>query len=239
MPFGVKVAAAWALVVALIVGVTLGIGLLLAQIRPVVFALVSALLQPLVARLRAAGVPRVFAATLVFVGFLAAVVVTLWLVGRRVADEFDDLGKRLVEGLEEVRDSISDALPLSAERLDRLADQAGEALEDGADGLAGSVPAALGTAGEVAAGVVLALFITFFMLAAGSRMWEWVVTCVPREARSVVRPAGERGWTAIVSYMRSIVVAAFTDALLIAIALWILGVPLVLPLAVLGERHQS
>jgi predicted PurR-regulated permease PerM len=238
VPFGVQVAAAWAAVIGLIGVVAFGLVLALAQVRVVVWALAGALLicavlEPGVARLRAAGVRRFLAAAIGFVGFLVVVAGALALIGRQVADQFDELGTQLSEGLEELREWLSDTFGVSADELDEIAEQARGAVEDNAGGLAGSFTAVAGTAGEIVTGTVLALFLTFFFLADGRRIWSWIVGTFPRGARPAVDPAGERAWRALVAYMRGIIVVALADATLIAVALLVLGVPLVLPLAVL------
>ena len=238
VPFGVQVAAAWAAVVGLIGVVAFGLVVVLAQVRVVVWAIVGALLicavlEPGVARLRAAGVRRFLAAGIGFVGFLVAVGAALALIGRQVADQFDALGTQLSDGLEELRGWVSDTFGVSAGELDQLAEQARGAVEDNPGGLAGSFTAVAGAAGEVVSGTVLALFLTFFFLADGRRIWTWIVARFPQGARAAVDPAGERAWRTLVAYMRGIIVVALADATLIGIALLVLGVPLVLPLAVL------
>lgn len=238
VPFGVRVAAAWATAVGVIGVVAFGLVLALAQVRVLVWALAAALLicavlEPGVARLRAAGLGRLPAAAIGFVGFLVVVGGALALVGNRVADQFDELGEQLSEGLEELRTWVTDTFGVDAAELERIAEQARDAVESNAGGLAGSFTAVAGTAGEVLSGAVLALFFTFFFLADGRRLWSWIVRLFPAGARSTVDPAGTRAWTALVAYMRGIIVVALADATLIAIALLVLGVPLVLPLAVL------
>jgi predicted PurR-regulated permease PerM len=238
VPFGAKVAAAWAAVIALVGIVVMGVVLLLAQVLVVVWALVaalllSAILQPLSAHLRAAGVPRMLAAAVVFVGFLAVLLGVLWLIGQQVAGQFSELGDQLSEGLRRVRDWLNDAFGISRRELDRLADRISGALQGSSGGLASGLTSAAGTVANVVTGTVLALFVTFFVLADGRRLWAWVVSVFPRASRDEVGSAGERAWRALVSYMRSIVVVALADATLIGLALVVLGVPLVLPLAML------
>jgi predicted PurR-regulated permease PerM len=238
VPSGVQVAAAWAAVIALIGAVAFGLVVALAQVRVVVWAIVGALLicavlEPGVARLRGAGVRRFLAAAIGFVGFLVVVAGTLALIGHQVANQLGELGTRLSEGLEELRGWLSDAFGVSANDLNQLAERARGTVEDNAGGLAGSFTAVAGTAAEVVSGTVLAMFLTFFFLADGRRIWTWIVGTFPGSARAAVDPAGERAWEALVAYMRGIIVVALADATLIAIALLVLGIPLVLPLAVL------
>jgi predicted PurR-regulated permease PerM len=238
VPFGARVAAAWAAVVALIGVVAVGLVVALSQVRLVVWAIVGALLicavlEPGVAGLRALGLRRFLAATIGFVGFIVVVAGALALIGHQVAGQLDELGTQRGEGLRELRGWLSDTFGVSAGDLDQLAEQARGTIEDNAGGLAGSFTAVAGTAGEVLSGTVLAMFLTFFFLADGRRIWTWIVGTFPRSARAAVDPAGERAWGALVAYMRGIIVVALADATLIAIALLVLGVPLVLPLAVL------
>lgn len=238
VPFGVRVAGAWAALLGVVGIVAFGVLFVLAQVRVVVWALVGALLvcallEPLMGRLRAAGAGRLLAAASVFVGFLVVVLGALALIGRSVSRQFDDLGDELSAGLEELQEWISDTFGVSAAQLEQRAEQAAETLGDSAGGVAGGFTAAAGTAGEIVGGTLLALFLTFFFLADGRRIWTWVVSVLPRDMRGAVGPAGGRAWHALVSYMRGIIVVALADATLIAIALVILGVPLVLPLALL------
>ncbi len=238
IPLRVQVAAAWAWRFGLLAAVALGLLFLVAQAGFVVYALVaatllSAVLQPLVAWLRAAGVPRLVAATGVFVGFLAVVVGALWLIGRQLTDQFEALGTSVQQGLIDLRNQATRVLPVSAEQLDRYADQALTAVQDNAGALLGGLGTATGTVGAALGGMFLALFITFFMLSDGRGMWNWVVGLFPRGYRAAVDPAGGRAWGALVGYMRGLIAVALADATLIGIALLILGVPLVLPLAVL------
>ena len=238
VPFGVRLAGAWAALLGVVGIVGFGVVLVLAQVRVVVWALVGALLicavlEPVMARLRTAGAGRLLAASSVFVGFLLVVFGAFALIGRSVSNQFEELGDELSAGLEELREWISDTFGISATELERRAEQAVDALGDNAGGLAGGFTAAAGTAGEIVSGTLLALFLLFFFLADGRRIWTWVVSVFPRDMRGAVGPAGGRAWHALVSYMRGIIVVALADATLIAIALVILGVPLVLPLALL------
>ncbi|MQA86489.1 MAG: AI-2E family transporter [Streptosporangiales bacterium] len=88
-------------------------------------------------------------------------------------------------------------------------------------------------AAEIVAGLLLALFVTFFFLYDGARIWRWCVRLFPRAARAHVAAAGQRAWTTLVSYVRGIVLVAAFDAALTAILLLALRVPLVAPLSML------
>ena len=93
------------------------------------------------------------------------------------------------------------------------------------------------TGGKIAAeffgGLVLMLFVTFFLIKDGERIWNWLLGSMrPDTARRMDR-AGHASWLAVVYYMRGTVAVAAIHAIVVGLALWIMGVPLVIPLAVL------
>ena len=71
------------------------------------------------------------------------------------------------------------------------------------------------------------------MLKDGARIWDWMVGLAPPERRADVRAMGERAWGALGGFVRGQTLVALFDAVLIGLALVVIGVPLVLPLAVL------
>jgi len=87
--------------------------------------------------------------------------------------------------------------------------------------------------GEFLAGLVLAAFITFFLLYDGTRIWRFVISPLrPRTAERVDR-AAKSAWQTLAGYIRGSVVIATIHAVVIAVSLFVLGVPLVAPLAML------
>ena len=55
----------------------------------------------------------------------------------------------------------------------------------------------------------------------------------PAGSRAYIDEAGRRSWRTLISYVRATAIVALVDAVGIGIGLWILGVPLVIPLAAL------
>jgi len=86
---------------------------------------------------------------------------------------------------------------------------------------------------EFLAGTVLTLFICFFLLKDGSRIWGWLISGLRPEARRRLGRAGDAGWRALVNYVRGTTVVAAIHAIFIGLALWLLGVPLLVPFIVL------
>ncbi|HYY17315.1 MAG TPA: AI-2E family transporter, partial [Streptosporangiaceae bacterium] len=86
---------------------------------------------------------------------------------------------------------------------------------------------------EILAGVVLMLFVTFFLLKDGERIWSWLLKAFGRQGAGRADRAGRAAWLAVVYYMRGTVLVAATHALVIGVTLAIVGVPLVAAMAVL------
>ncbi len=86
---------------------------------------------------------------------------------------------------------------------------------------------------ELLTGLVLTVFITFFLLKDGAKIWHWLIRGFRPHARRRVSRAGDAGWRTLVNYMRGTVLIAAIHALFIGLALWLLGVPLLVPFIVL------
>jgi predicted PurR-regulated permease PerM len=84
--------------------------------------------------------------------------------------------------------------------------------------------------GRVVTGLVLVMFILFFFLRDGKKIWDWVVGLAPRRARAKLDGAANRAWWTLGGYVRATVLVAFVDAIGIGLGLVILGVPLAFPL---------
>ena len=76
------------------------------------------------------------------------------------------------------------------------------------------------------------MFCSLFFLHSGERLWGWVLGQLPLR-RSRWDAAGRAGWTAFAGYTRGVVIVAVSNATLVGIALFLLKVPLALPLTLL------
>ncbi|HEX2046868.1 MAG TPA: AI-2E family transporter [Acidimicrobiales bacterium] len=198
---------------------------------PVILALfLAAVLEPLVARLRGHGWPPALATAAVFLATLAVIALVIGWIGAEVADELDDVGDRVSQGVSDVREWLQDEpLNLSPERLDELEDNLRENLGSGGGGVARRARDAT----EALGGFVLLLFTLFFVMKDGHRMADWFKERIaPAQRHDAVAVAG-RARRIMRLYLVATALTGLIDGILIAIALMILGVPLVLPLAVL------
>jgi predicted PurR-regulated permease PerM len=89
------------------------------------------------------------------------------------------------------------------------------------------------TAVDVLTGLFLAIFCSVFFMHSGDRMWRWFLGQIPSSARRSWDRAGSAAWHTFAGYAHGTLIVAGTNAVLVAIALLILGVPLALPLALL------
>jgi len=85
--------------------------------------------------------------------------------------------------------------------------------------------------GLATAALTIAIF--FLMLSNGARMGRSIVGVFPTVYRRRAEVGAQTAWTTLTSYARGVVVVAAADALGVGITLVVLGVPLVLPLAIL------
>jgi predicted PurR-regulated permease PerM len=144
------------------------------------------------------------------------------------------LQDQVAQTFSQIRDYLARSpLHMSVPRLNDLGSSIINGLASSREALTSGALGVASTVGEITAGVLLAIFVLIFFLYDGARIWEFVVRGVPRQARDRVNVAGRRAFAALVSYTRAVTVVAATDALVVGLGLWLLGVPLVVPLTVL------
>ncbi|MFC9335574.1 AI-2E family transporter [Arthrobacter sp. NPDC057009] len=239
IPYGVRIAAAWAWRLGLILLITGALVWLLAKVSfliiPVmVAALLAGLLSPVVRWLRESQVPNGAAVAITVLAFIGLIAGSLALVGRQLALGFQELWSEALTGIQQIQDWLAQGpLHLSAAQIDQYIKEATAALQNNSSSILSGALSFGSTAGHFAAGMILALFILIFFLLEGSRIWAFLVRLLPRQARAATDGAGRRGWASMVSYARIQMFVAFVDAVGIGAGAAIIGVPLALPLAVL------
>jgi putative heme transporter len=240
VPVGLRVAAAigWRLVVVLVAMGVLGwvVGKVQIIVIPIAVAiLLSALLAPAVRLLaRPRWIPRGLATAVVVVGGLVVLGAVFYGLVVAFVAGLPALQDQLVQTFSQIRDWLAASpLHMSVPRLNDLGASIIRALGSSREALTSGALGVASTVGEIAAGVLLAIFVLIFFLYDGARIWEFAMRGVPRQARDRVNVAGRRAFAALVSYTRAVTVVAATDALVVGLGLWLLGVPLVVPLTVL------
>jgi putative heme transporter len=238
IPYGVRLTTAWAwrliLVAAFVYLLLRLLGIFEVLVVPFLVAmLVVALTRPitnLLERWMRRGLAA-FVTVFLVVGAIAGLVT---LVTTQVASGFPDLENQTSSGLQEIQKWLATG-PLHV-TTDQLADYVGRlqsSLSSHTGTLLSSAFAAAGTLSDVLAGIFIALFSTYFMLAQGEVIWGWVLQVLPDAAQEPLDVAGRRGWVTLTSYIRATILVAATDAIGIGVGAAVLGVPLAVPLAVL------
>jgi putative heme transporter len=180
------------------------------------------------------GVPRLAATWLLMLGSLGSLALLIYLLAPTVAEQFTDLGPTLEEGREQIEEWLVDGpLGLSETDLEEYTEQALDAVRGSGQQLMSGVFAGVTVAIEVVVGFLLMLVLTFFFVKDGDKMAGWFLGHVRREHHDLARALGVRAWVAGGGYIRGTAIVALVDAIGIGIGLAIIGVPLVLPLAIL------
>lgn len=213
------------------------IGFVIVQLRLVVLPVLAALflatiLMPGADLLRRAGFPSALAALSVMVVALSLLAGLTTALAPPVADELGQLGERVREGFGEVGSTL-ESVGVTEEEIDRTIDDAADTLHENSGVIGRGVVTGALFVVELIIGLLLALVLLFFFLKDGERIWGWVMGLLPARHRDDVHEVGRRAWYTLGHYLRGVAFVATFDAVAIGIGLAILGVPLVLPLAVL------
>ena len=219
------------LVLAVVVAIVFATIQLKLVVIPMLIALIlAAALHPLVNAL-SRRMPRGLAAviTLLLGVVLFGGIVTIAVFG--IQSQFDSLVESVSEGIDRVVDFVNNGpIPIDEDQI-AAARQAVidfvTSREFGTGAIAGVT-----TVIELIAGVVLGVFILFYFTKDGPQMWAFLVKPLGAVTQTKARRAGDRAVGVLGGYVRGTTLVAFVDALFIGLAMWILQVPLALPLAI-------
>ncbi|MBA4861147.1 AI-2E family transporter [Streptomyces sp. PSKA54] len=238
VPWGVRVAAeaGWRMLV--LAGTLWVLMRVISAVQLVVLAfvaalLITALLQPTVARLRRYGVPRGPATALTAVlGFVVMGLVG-WFVTWQVIENIDNLSDQVQDGIEELRNwLLNSPFHVTETQINEIAKNLREAISSNTEAITSAGLEGVTVVVEALTGILLAMFSTLFLLYDGRRVWEWTLKLVPANARPGVAGAGPRAWRTLTAYVRGTVVVALIDAIFIGLGIYFLDVPMAVPLAV-------
>jgi putative heme transporter len=204
-------------------------------IWPVVIALLlTTLTWPLNGFLRRHGWRPALAASTVTTLFLLLAAGAVVLIVAPVVAQSDQLADGVVDGIQQLRvwaagpplnigdDQINQGFETA---LDRVRDSVGSIVSLTLDGVSSVINGVVTT--------VLAVFLMFFFLKDGPRFLPWLTRQLPGRLAVDAAIVTVRGWETLGAFVRSQAFVGLLDAVLIGLGLWLVGVPLVLPLAVL------
>lgn len=237
VPYGLTVAAAWSwrvLLVLIMAGAAVWLfsHVSILVIPLLIAALLATLLHPIHMFLIRCKIPAVVSALLCILMLIGIVVGLITLAGQQLVVGFSDMSGRVVEGVNGLIAWVQ-TLGITTDQWTSVLDDLFTAARNNSQAI---LSGALGfgtTAGNIAAGMVMALFALVFFLLDGNRIWLFLLNFVPRRHRRAIDGAGRAGWTSLGSYVRIQIFVAFVDAVGIGFGAYLLGVPLAMPLGVL------
>ncbi|WAX78202.1 AI-2E family transporter [Streptomyces sp. KMM 9044] len=238
VPWGVRVAAeaGWRLLV--LAGTVWVLMRIIGAVQLVVLAfaaalLITALLQPTVARLRKIGLPRGPATALTALFGFVVIGLIGWFVTWQVMENIDTLSDQIQDGIDELRNwLLNSPFHVTDHQINEIAKNLREAVGANTEQITSAGLEGVTVVVEALTGLLLAVFSTLFLLYDGKRIWEWALKLVPAAARPGVAGAGPAAWRTLTAYVRGTVVVALIDAIFIGLGIYFLDVPMAVPLAV-------
>ncbi|WP_413803561.1 AI-2E family transporter [Streptomyces iranensis] len=196
--------------------------------------LLTTLTWPPARFLRGRGWPPALAASVVTVLFLLAATGIVALIAVPVAAQSGELTDGVAEGIHQVRQwAAGPPLNIGDAQLAKASDTAAARLQSGTGSIVTTVVTGMSTVVDGLITTVLALLLMFFFLKDGPRFLPWLARQLPGRLATDIPVVAARGWDTLGAFVRSQALVGLLDAILIGLGLWALGVPLVLPLAVL------
>lgn len=201
------------------------------QLRVVVIPVIIAVffttfLEPPARWLRRHGVPRPLTTLIVILGALVVAGGVIYLLVQPTVAGIDQLTRNVGSALDQLQ-QLAQRFGLTDQRLESVLDQAKQALSSSA------VLRGASTAGEVVVGFVVAVVLAIYFTHDGDRMVHSGMRLVPRRHRDGLDGTLRLSWEVVGKYARGVAIVGLADALPIAVVLLVLGVPLVVPLAVI------
>ena len=238
VPSWLATASAWAwrllLLAVVIYLISRVLGILYIVVVPCIAALLlTAVLQPLTSRLRRAGLPAL-AATWVTL-LIAAVVLggLVTLVANRVSADYPTLLAEAKHTTAQVQSWLAGPpFHLKNNNVQKFLNNIPSYLSKHKSLVEGTVVTGGKIASEFFGGLVLMLFVMFFLIKDGERIWNWLLGAMRTDTARRMDRAGHAAWLVLVYYMRGTVAVAAIHAVVVGVALSIMGVPLAVPLAV-------
>jgi predicted PurR-regulated permease PerM len=194
--------------------------------------LLTALLQPLTARLRRRGMSPLAATWCTLLLAIVLLGGAGWLVTTRIQADYPSLVTQFKHTTTQVQAWLAGPpFHLHTGSLQQLSNDVVKYLSQHKSAVEGTVVTGSKIVVELLAGVVLCFFVSFFLIKDGDRIWQWLTSRFQPERRRRADLAGAAAWQAVVYYVRGTSAVAAIHAVVMGITLTIIGAPLVVPLA--------
>jgi predicted PurR-regulated permease PerM len=211
------------------------LGKLWSILLPIVLGLlIATVLWPTTRFLRRHRWPPALAASTVLLAAIAILIGIIAAIAPSVADQVTELSDSATTALQDVQEWLQGPpFNFGEDQIGSAVDSVINSIQDNAQNIAGYALTGASVVGNSLLNLVLALVLVFFFLKDGPRFVPWLSAQTgPRAARHVAA-LSYKSWDTLSEFIRQQALVGFIDAFFIGLGLWILGVPLVIPLAVL------
>jgi predicted PurR-regulated permease PerM len=196
--------------------------------------LITTLLAPPVQKLRTRGWKPLLATWTVLLASILLITTVFAVLVPQFTGQIEDMRTSAREGFDEVVRWLGEGpLDLSEKEITDYLDQAGQRLQENSEQITGGIVAGATKTLEFIAGILLVFVLVFFFLKDGPEIADWFRRQVKRDNRRHTEEIGRRAWSTLSAYVRGTAVIALVDAVLIGLALALVGNPLWIPLGVL------
>ena len=211
------------------------LGKLWSILLPIVLGLlIATVLWPATRFLRRHRWPPALAASTVLVAAIAVFVGLIVAIAPSVADQATQLSDSATSGLQDVQEWLQGPpFNLGQDQIGQAVDSVINSIQGNAQNIAGYALTGVSAVGNSLINLLLALVLVFFFLKDGPRFVPWLAAQTGPRAGRHVAALSYKTWSTLSEFIRQQALVGFIDAFFIGLGLWILGVPLVLPLAVL------
>ena len=190
--------------------------------------IIAAAFSPVIRWMRVRGLPALAAAWITLLGSVLILGGIVTAIVFAVRSQWAELWEQAQTGFDQLVEWVQGLpLPLDTIDFDELRDQAIDFVTSAQFG-SGAV-----AVGEFVTGFLLFLVILFFFLKDGDKIWAFFLQPLKAKQQARGQRVGRTAVSTLGGYIRGTSIIALVDAVGIGIALWILGVPLALPLAVI------
>ncbi|MGW4946566.1 AI-2E family transporter [Actinoplanes sp. NPDC004185] len=177
--------------------------------------------------------PALAATTVTLVSLLVAIGVIVLIVVP-VVSQSSELAKGVVDGIQQIREwAAGPPLNFGADDVTTAFDTAIDRIQNSVGSIVTATVTGVSTVVNGIVTTVLAIFLMFFFLKDGPRFLPWLTRQLPGRLATDVPTVAARSWDTLGAFVRSQAFVGLLDAVFIGLGLWVVGVPLVLPLAVL------
>ncbi len=238
VPVGLRRASAYTWRVLLLIAAAVLVLWALIQTQAVVLPVIAAILltafvEPGTRRLRARGLPDWAVGLIALLAVVALFAGVGLLIVPEVIGQISEVNLNLNQGIQRIQDFVLQTFPVSQTQVEQGLSQGFSAIQSRIGSFATQVLGAAGAVVGLLVQIFVTLFLFFFFVKDGPRFYRWLRAATPPSRRRNVEELLPQIWSTLQAYLTGVVIVGLIDAVFIAIALIIVGVPLVLPLAVL------